>query len=375
MKWLRSTKMLFVALCAIWVLGFYVGCEKDTDGPLSATYSDDVFAGKGYFLSASLDSGKAIHLVGDTLYLQLGKMWTFSNCALKSINLGFSRTDSVGWIKPDIDILVTDKDCSAPYYRPDTLIKLIVRDEDVRGVGMLKVQNDADSVLDSILVRRGSLSKDTFFIYMDSSFADAHNYPLRTKGKDKLGQPTIIRVLDSLTPREFYWRAMKSTCTYRIDMCKNVVPDTIYPTSWNLSDTNLVPVHYACADTDSVYCTKNKWENDSTDLGELQVRPDTIWHYSTYYMEKIPKCGTFAAFATAYYGVGQRVRFIRQLFSPGEDETFCGPSTGSQWMLYNLSGNKMVVDSLGRLDSLIKVWKNADIAPDTLIVDSAASKK
>lgn len=287
MKWLRSTKMLFVTLCAIWVLGFYVGCEKDTDGPLSATYSDDVFAGKGYFLSASLDSGKAIHLVGDTLYLQLGKMWTFSNCALKSINLGFSRTDSVGWIKPDIDILVTDKDCSAPYYRPDTLIKLIVRDEDVRGVGMLKVQNDADSVLDSILVRRGSLSKDTFFIYMDSSFADAHNYPLRTKGKDKLGQPTIIRVLDSLTPREFYWRAMKSTCTYRIDMCKNVVPDTIYPTSWNLSDTNLVPVHYACADTDSVYCTKNKWENDSTDLGDFRyalipygITALTIWKRS-----------------------------------------------------------------------------------------------
>lgn len=375
MKWVRSTRMLLVALCTLWVLGFYMGCEKDSDGPLSPTYSDDVYAGKGYFLSATLDSGKSIHLVGDTLYLQLGKIWSFSNCALKSINMHFDRRDTVGWIYPDMDLLVTDEDCAAPYYRPDTLIKIIVREEDVRGISMLKVKNEGDSVLDSILVRRGELSRDTFFIYMDSSFADAHNYPLRTKGKDKVGRPTMFRVLDSLTAREFYWRTMKSTCTYRIDMCKKVVPDTIYPTSWNLSDTNLVPVHYACADTDSVYCTKNKWENDSTDLGDLQVRPDTIWHYSTYYMEKIPKCATFGSFVSSYYGVGQRVRFIRQLFTPGESEEFCGPATGEQWMLYNLSGNRMVVDSLNQLDSLVRLWKNATVAPDTLIVDTTASTK
>ena len=91
---------------------------------------------------------------------------------------------------------------------------------------------------------------------------------------------------------------------------------------------------------------------------------------STYYMENIPACGTYDSIAVSNYGVGNRVRFIRKLLTPDDDETFCGPSSQKSWMVYNLSGTVMVVDSdtVKVLDSLSATWKKATVAPDTLIV-------
>ena len=337
---------------------FLAGCEKDSDGPMEVSVDHFSYRGEGFFKAAKLDSGRTIHLSKDTLFLNMGQMWTFSNCALESIDLQLHKEDSVLWISPVLKIHATSEDCPAPYYRPDTVLKLLLSNSQMDGVGLIKVKNDTDSLLDSILLRRGSFTKDTFDIYLDSSFADVHAYPLRTK-----------RVLDSLTPRVFYWRTMKSICTYRVDNCVNTVADTIYPSRWNVNDTNLVPVHYACADSDSVYCINSKWENDSTELGSVQERPDTIWHYSTYYMENIPECGSYDSIAVSNYGIGNRVRFIRKLLTPDGDETFCGPSSQKNWMVYNLSGTVMVVDSdsLKVLDSLSATWKKATVAPDTLI--------
>jgi hypothetical protein len=294
-------------------------------------------------------------------------MWTFSNCALQSIDLNLNKEDSVLWIAPTLKFRATEEDCPAPYYRPDTLLAINLTDDQIDGIAMIKVKNDADSLLDSILLRRGSFSMDTFDIYLDSSFADVHAYPLRTKDmKNGKTVPTVMRVLDSLTPRVFYWRTMKSNCTYRVDNCSNTIPDTIYPTRWNVNDTNLVPVHYVCADSDSVYCINSKWENDSTELGSVLERPDTIWHYSTYYTEKIPECGTYSHFAIHAFQIGGQARFVRELFTPDEDESFCGPNSKKDWMVYNLSTNKMVVDSdsVTVLDSLYKIWKKATVAPD-----------
>lgn len=350
-----------------------VGCEKSSDGPIDV--SNDEFSSEidGFFRSASLDSGKTIHLLNDTLYLDMGKMWSFSNCALRSIDILVRKEDSVLWIEPSLKVRATEEDCPAPYYRPDTTLKILLSEKDAEGVGLIKVKNDMDSVLDSILLRRGSFFLDTFYVYMDSSFAHHESMPLRTKEKKK-GKtvPTIMRVLDSLTPRVFLWRTLKSTCTHRVDMCKSTVADTIYPNNWTISDTNLVPVHYSCADSDSVYCINSKWENDSTSLGPLQERHDTIWHYSTYYMEMIPECATFNSFAVASYGVGNRVRFIREYMKPNETETICGPSSKKDMMIYNLSNNRMVIDtdSTVSVDSLYQIWKKATVAPDTLIVDS-----
>ena len=362
--------LVFLSLLSFMVV-FFAGCEKNSDGPMDV-YSDDFsYHGEGFFKAAELDSGKTVHLSKDTLYLNMGLMWTFSNCALKSVELQIRKEDSVLWISPLLKIHATAEDCPAPYFRPDTVLKVQLSNSQMEGVGLIKVKNDADSLLDSILLRRGTFSMDTFDIYLDSSFADVHAYPLRTKDmKNGKTVPTVMRVLDSLTPRVFYWRTMKSNCIYRVDNCNNTVADTIYPTRWNINDTNLVPVHYACADSDSVYCINSKWENDSTSLGSVQERPDTIWHYSTYFMENIPECGSYDSIAVSNYGVGNRVRFVRRLMTPDDEETFCGPSSQKNWMVYNLSGMEMVSDSdsLKVLDSLSAVWKTATVAPDTLII-------
>ena len=371
MNRLLSRYTISALLWLACALAFFAGCEKDSDGPIAVSKDGFRYDGDGYFLQASLDSGRTIHLSKDTLFLDMGKMWTFSNCALRSIDLDYRKEDSVLWISPVLKISASAEDCAAPYYRPDTTLKLQLSKDQMSGVGVIKVKNDADSVLDSIMLRRGKFSLDTFYVYMDSSFADAHEYPLRTKEKKKGKEiPTILRVLDSLTPRVFYWRTMKSTCKHRVDMCKKTVADTIYPSSWNINDTNLVPVHYVCADSDSVYCINSKWENDSTELGKLQERPDTIWHYNTYYIENIPKCGTYNSFGMSYYAVGQRVRFIRELYTPDGDESFCGPASQKKKMVYNLSNSKMVLDTgnVVILDTLSKIWKKAKVAPDTLIV-------
>ena len=368
----------FFLVASLWLSVFlFASCEKDTDGPLDVMSENFNYDGEGFFSSAELDSGKTIHLSKDTLFLGMGKMWTFSNCALESIKITYSKEDSILWLTPRLSIHATAEDCAAPYYRPDTVLRVTLSKEQMQGIGMIKVKNDADSVLDSILLRRGSFSKDTFYVYLDSSFADAHAYPLRTKDTKKGKEiPSVIRVLDSLTPRVFYWRTMKSVCTHRVDMCKKTIADTVYPTSWYINDTNLVPVHYACADSDSVYCINSKWENDSTELGKVQERPDTIWHYSTYYTEKIPKCGTFNQFSVSNYTIGNRVRFIRELMTPDKDESFCGPASQEEWMVYNMSKNQMVLDtgSVAILDSLKKIWKKATVAPDTLKVDTSKAK-
>ena len=371
MNLVQSIKSLVAILCTACALLLFVGCEKSTDGPISVSSSEEEFNGLGFFLGATIDSGKTFHLVSDTLFLELKDIWSFSNCALKSIERRYDKVDSVLWIKPVIRIHATEEDCASPYFRPDTTLKIILGSNLTSGVSRIVVKNDRDSILDSISVRRGSFQRDTFFVYMDSSFADAHKYPLRTKShKGSKDIPSLIRVLDSLTPRVFFWRTMKSNCTHRIDMCESTVPDTLYPTSWNINDTNLVPVRYKCADTNLVYCINSKWENDSSSLGSLQERPDTIWHYSTYYTERIPECASYNSFAYSYYGVGQRVRFIREMMVPDESETFCGPASKPKWMVYNMNGSKMVVDndSVAILDTLSKIWDKASVAPDTLIV-------
>ena len=363
MKWLWLS-MVVLAL---------VACEKSSDGPLTVSLESFDYRGYGFFTAAQLDSGKTIHLSKDTLYLKMGKMWTFSNCALKSIDLNLSKEDSVLWIFPMLRLHATEDDCPAPYYRPDTMLKLQLSSEQMAGIGEIKVRNDRDSVLDSILLRRGEMSLDTFFVYMDSSFADVHAYPLRTKDtKGGKKVPTILRVLDSLTPRTFYWRAMKSTCQYRVDECKEIVPDTIYPSSWKINDTNLVPIHYSCASLDSIYCLNSKWKDDSLSLGNVQERPDTIWHYSTYYVEKVPECATYNSFAVASYALGQRVRFIRELMKPEKDESFCGPVSKRDLMVFDLSSYRMVLDtdSTSVIDTLYKMWDKAAVAPDTLIQKS-----
>ena len=188
----RSKYMVLGLLWILFAVVFFAGCEKDSDGPLNVSKDDFSYEGDGFFAYARLDSGKTIHLAKDTLYLDMGKMWTFSNCALKSIDLHFEKQDSVLWIAPTLSIHATAEDCAAPYYRPDTTLKLLLPSNLMSDVGVIKVKNDGDTLLDSIILRRGTLSRDTFEMYLDSSFADVNAFPLRTK--EKKHGPTVCTI-------------------------------------------------------------------------------------------------------------------------------------------------------------------------------------
>ena len=114
MNRLRSKYMVFGLLWILFAVVFFAGCEKDTDGPMDVFNNDFSYDGEGFFAYARLDSGKTIHLSKDTLYLDMGKMYTFSNCALQAIHLTYVKSDSVLWISPKLTIHATAEDCPAP---------------------------------------------------------------------------------------------------------------------------------------------------------------------------------------------------------------------------------------------------------------------
>lgn len=359
MSWLSK-----IILVSFLMLGIYA-CTQDDDGPLGLSSSQDVFGGRGFFLSAELDSGKKIHLADDTLYVLLDSLWSFSNCALKNIWVDQYRDGSALVLKPQIEILTSNDDCASPMFRPETTLKVLLGNSLLHGIERIFVKNDVDSLLDSILVKRGTISLDTFKIFVDSLFDSVHALPVRTKGS-----PSVLRVLDSLKPRVFLWRTMKSECTLRIDVCKSVIADTIYPSSWSLSDTNLVPVHYACADSDSVYCHKSRWVDDSTSLGPIQQRPDTVWYTSTYYVEDIPKCGGVDRFNKSSLILDKEFVVSRELFTPSSVETTCGPSPMESWYIYDINRNYPAPDSID-LEGLYKSWKSAKVANDAKAAEAA----
>lgn len=345
-----------IIACLSLLFGFWA-CAQDDDGPLGLGSSDVDYAGKGTFLLATLDSNRFIHLASDTLFLHMDSIWSFSNCALSSIKLNTYNEDTALIIAPQVYFHTKGEDCPSPYYRPDTTIKVRLGENILKNVKLIRVKDDQDSILDTVLVRRGSISLDTFKIFIDSLFDSVHSFPLRTKGS-----PSVLKVVDSLTPQVFLWRTMKSECTLRIDMCSSTKNDTIYPKRWNLKDTNLVPIHIVCADSDSVYCASSRWEDDSTSLGKLMERPDTVWHTSTYYVEEIPKCGSVDRFAKTSLYLNNDFRVVRELYSPDESETSCGPAALPTWFVYDVGRSRVFPDSLDA-DSLFKQWKSAKVAP------------
>ncbi|MCF0216040.1 MAG: hypothetical protein HUK21_06160 [Fibrobacteraceae bacterium] len=330
---------------------------QDGDGPMDIGSDSETFDGLGYFLRAKLDNGSPIHLKSDTLYVHMDSIWTFSNCALKSIRLYPSRQDSVLSLKPIIQIHTTASDCSAPFFRPDTVIKITHGQLDLENISEIHIVNDKDSVLASIKTREGSFALDTFSIYVDSLFSDFHELPLRTKSS-----PSMLRVLDSLDPRVHYYRTMESVCQSVIDNCSSTVKDTLLPQSWPSGDTVLVPVHIACADTDLIYCGVNKWKNDSTKLGKVLEYADTVWYTSSYYVEEIPSCGTLKSFTLPGYSYGKPMNVVRNLFVPDKSEKACGPASREDLLIINIAKDSLVTDS-ARVDSLYEIWKSAKVAP------------
>ena len=371
----NSAALKFLAYLLFPLMAFFSSCAQDGDGPLDVMPNGRSVTGEGFFLGASLDSGKAIHLISDTLYITLSQIWSFSNCSLTSIDLNYSFEDSVIVFSPKVNIKVNTDDCPSPMYRPDSTFKMLTGSGVSPNITKIVVKNHQDSLLDSIKLRRGSLELDTFSIFVDSSFTDPSALPLRTKKS-----PSILRVLDSLTPQKFYWRTLRAICTMPVDVCDSVVPDTVYPSTWREKDTALVPVRYACASEDSTYCLDTKWEYDSTSLGKVKERLDTIWHVSTYYVEDIPDCAMMSKFYYSSFVYGNKVTFVRELFVPDDEERSCGPSTKEDWYAYRLESGAMVKPQSDDgetgidVDDLYKVWKSATVAPDTLRTEKSESK-
>ena len=352
-KFLLKKSFTAFAAFAVVCTAFFgvVACTQDSDGPIPLTPDGESFEGDGFFRKAVLDSGAFIHLVSDTLYLDIDSLWTFSNCALQSIEIEESVEDESFVLSPVISLKSDGEDCPSPYNHPDTTMKILLDKDKVSGLSVLRVRNDEGRVLDTILLRRGKFELDTISIKVDSLFDSVSALPLRTKGS-----PSILKVLDSLTPRVFYWRPMKSECTLPVDVCGEVRNDTIFPTTWRTGDTALVPIHTACADTDSVYCSETRWKNDSSSVGDVQEHADTLWHTSIYYIEKIPECATMNSFVHDAYGVGKNMKFVRELMVPDDSETACGPSPLREAFIYDLGRNQIFPDTLDA-DSLYKVWE------------------
>lgn len=367
----RKSAIFLFSIFLFPLMVLFVGCTHDGDGPLDVMPGGETVEGNGFFLGATLDSGKSIHLITDTLYITLSKIWSFSNCSLTSIDLDEDYGESQLVISPKVNIKVNTEDCPAPMYRPDTTFKMVLPKDVSSEVTDIVVKNDTDSLITSIKLRRGKIVTDTFYIFVDSAFAVMDSLPLRTKKS-----PSVLRVLDSITPQKFYWRTLRANCTRRVDKCGDVVPDTLYPSNWNVDDTVLVPVRYACASADSMYCLKDKWEYDSTALGKVKVRLDTVWHTNLYYIEKIPKCGWVETFRYSGFVYGEKMSFLRSMFVPDENEISCGPSTKMDYFVYNLSSNFLVLeneeeeDDIKLVDSLFAVWKTATVARDTVAIDT-----
>ena len=344
-------RMAAFAVAALIPFFAVSACTQSDDGPISV--SGEGYEGEGFFRKAVIDSGALIHLVSDTLYLDIDSLWTYSDCALKAIEIEESVEGESFVLSPKIVLKSDGDDCPSPSYHSDTTLKILLDADKVEGTSVLRVRNDEGRVLDTAMLRRGRFDRDTFAIYIDSLFDSAAKLPLRTKDS-----PSVLKVLDSITPRVFYWRPMESECSLIVDNCGKVVNDTIFPTNWSVLDTVLVPIRKSCALGDSTYCSSTRWKDDSTAVGKVQERADTLWHTSLYYIEKIPECATVSSFRYSGYVLGDKMTFARELMVPDDSETSCGPSALKDVFIFDLGRNMVFPDTLDA-DSLVGIWKSA----------------
>src|SRR5574344_728245 len=123
MKRIHSS-MLSALVCAALL---FWGCSQSDDGPIPL-YPDGVdVSGYGYVLSATLDSGSRFHLRSDTLTLRLDSMWTLSDCFLSSIEIQDTLIDTVAVMRVRLALGVNGTtDCPAPFFRPDTILRIPV---------------------------------------------------------------------------------------------------------------------------------------------------------------------------------------------------------------------------------------------------------
>lgn len=370
-KFAKLIILVFTALLTV------VSCSNSDDGPMDLSPDGQQYTGKGFYLGAEIDSSRRYHLVGDTLFVRLDSLWTLTRCHLNSLDLVPTVSDSVLHISFDVQLRsVSDALCAATLFVPDTLVKvpwqnawnnvrLLVVDGMPTGTIFpdTAYQSTDDYYLtgkDSILVRNGTLKRDTFSFYLDSAFAQSALWPRRTPGN-----PTLMLYTDSLQVANYWWKPISSSCNKRLDDC-TTMPDTIWPSSWTTTDTALIVIRPTCIDTTLDYCTATGWVDDSTHPGTLQKLSDTTRYNSWIYIESITSCQSpdswkaLAGTASA----GRSVSLIRDIFIPSASETSCEQSGIAGWFLINAVTRAEIVDST-LVEAMLHARSQATIA-DTL---------
>lgn len=339
--------LLLIILC-------FLGCTNSDDGPISI-YPDELSGDySGFVLKASLDSSKAVHLKSDTLEVLLDSIWTLSNCFLDQLIIEERYEDTILYLEPKVEFSLTSEDCASPLFFPETTL-YIPPSSSWESLRSIIVYNSKGEVEDSISLRNGSFLRDTLKIYLDSSFSDPYALPRKTKD-----YPSVLKTIDSLKERTFYYRFMPSNCTYIIDSCQTQ-QDTIYPSNWSLRDTNLVPIRKVCKDSTLRYCLQRDWENDSLSLGELKERLDTLWFSSWYLVEKIPEGGMVNQMQHTSPVENRHFQLELEIFKPASEKDYMN-TLGTDLWVSSLDSVKFIPLS----DSLKEIFDKASISRDTL---------
>jgi len=217
--------------------------------------------------------------------------------------------------------------------------------------------------LDSIRLRYGSNVDTNFSFLFDSTFANPHLLPL------VVGQgPWVVRMLRNMTPDSSYWHYQIQQCSRVRSSCATV-SDTIWPTTFTVGDTLLVPVRLRCENdsTHTEYCAPSNWLVDSSEVGGRGSRPDTTWTTGTYYVEKIPSCATVNREQINTYkslSTGGAVDFWREIFLPSASETRCG----IPWFRLAEDGTLLRMDVAG---TSLQYWYAFDLDAKRVVLDTA----
>ncbi|HSQ40741.1 MAG TPA: hypothetical protein VLM37_00515 [Fibrobacteraceae bacterium] len=353
-----------------------MACTWSGDGPMEATDGD--LSGWGFYLAGELDSGRRVHAAGDTLLVELDSLWLVSVCYLDSVGVRVGTVDSALTLEFVLHLSYDpDANCAASDLATDSLFRLLPDSSWLSMDRMLLYGAEADqamdtlsdslghslasldsagrygALLDTIWLRDGTNEDTTFYIELDSNFTDYHLFPL-VNGDS----PWVVRYLHSYTAGSDYWRYYTQTCAEPRTTC-TLVSDTSWPDDYIFEDTTDAYLRWICEGdtTGTEYCLTKNWETDTSVAETYGATPDTVWTWSTYFVESTPSCAFLNREKIKSYSSstsGGKVKFWRELFIPSANEERCGPpqlgfsargSALEEWNLYDLDDSILVVDT------------------------------
>lgn len=395
-----SIRIFLFLFCASLAAAFMMGCTQDGDGPMDAWDSGVVYQGQGFYLEGILDSGRRVHARTDSLSVELDSLWLISRCYLRHVDYFESNQDSQTFLAFRL-WLQTDpaSECPSSPLGGDTLVVIppsaawknssllflrgaidsVAIDED--SVPRRSPLSDAErfgSNVDSIWILDGMNQDSVFFFTFDSNFSNRKKLP-RKVGKG----PWVVRFLHPPQYGMNFWVISPEKCKASRSRC-TLVPDTLWPTlAFNdtaaesaVYDTNLVSLRQRCKGDSTAleYCAARDWVRDSSKALSYGQAPDTMWSWSTFFVERIPQCAVLNRDTLHSYlssEGGGSARFWRELFIPALPQAGCGiPWTKvvdsvaipiefggtllEDWLVYSLDAQAIVIDT-SLADSVVRV--------------------